>query len=116
MQSNKILLLDHHTDIFIWSGLEVAGEKYKHEREGLVHYALQKLIVGRFPMPQIMLFKVSTAATRLTPIAGSLFNGSLVPMPIGPVTQRLPRRAIGFISSTRRTNSTRKSETSCQIS
>lgn len=55
LQSSKVLLLDHHTDIFIWIGL---GAKHRtHLIRACKRYA-KKLASSRFPSPTIMTFSV----------------------------------------------------------
>ena len=57
LQSNKILLIDHHTDIFIWSGREVASPQYNDIRDAFNNYAIEES-KHRFPQPRIAQFKV----------------------------------------------------------
>jgi hypothetical protein len=71
LQSDKVLLLDHHTDvsfmqphicddsakIFIWSGRETTNEKFNYKREYCLQYATE-VSKHRFPQPQILQFKV----------------------------------------------------------
>jgi len=66
MQSNKILLLDHHTEIFIWSGLEVANSNEINDRKraACLRRALESAQY-RFPKPTILQFKESLPVTIL---------------------------------------------------
>jgi hypothetical protein len=58
LQSDKVLLLDHHTDVFIWSGRETTGEQHNWKRDVCSQY-IHSLVKHRFPQPNIMQFKVS---------------------------------------------------------
>eukprot|EP00027_Filamoeba_sp_ATCC50430_P003743 CAMPEP_0168553362 /NCGR_PEP_ID=MMETSP0413-20121227/7213_1 /TAXON_ID=136452 /ORGANISM="Filamoeba nolandi, Strain NC-AS-23-1" /LENGTH=589 /DNA_ID=CAMNT_0008584045 /DNA_START=297 /DNA_END=2066 /DNA_ORIENTATION=+ len=63
LQSNKVLLLDHHTDIFIWSGNLTLTEEYEEQRKNLLLLA-QELRKHRFPQPQILQFKENSSMAR----------------------------------------------------
>jgi len=61
LQSDKILLLDHQTDVFIWIGTQCSDSQnklsicMKYAVEGIKH---------RFPNPQILVFKESSSMAR----------------------------------------------------
>lgn len=55
LQSKHILVLDHHTDIFIWSGLDVAGPALDYVRQRCIQYALESS-AQRYPQPHIRVF------------------------------------------------------------
>jgi hypothetical protein len=57
MQSDKVLLMDNQTDIFIWSGRETIGPEFDVKRENLFKLA-KDLCKYRFPHPIILQFKV----------------------------------------------------------
>ena len=57
MQSDKVLLMDNQTDIFIWSGRETSSSEFDIKRENLLKFALE-LSKNRFPQPVIQQFKV----------------------------------------------------------
>jgi len=63
LQSDKVLILDHHTDIFIWSGLKRSSNDYNYLREYCLNY-IHSQITHRFPQPNIMLFKEGTSMAR----------------------------------------------------
>eukprot|EP01114_Cavostelium_apophysatum_P002146 TRINITY_DN11871_c0_g1_i2.p1 TRINITY_DN11871_c0_g1~~TRINITY_DN11871_c0_g1_i2.p1 ORF type:complete len:924 (-),score=187.79 TRINITY_DN11871_c0_g1_i2:24-2708(-) len=63
LQSNKILLLDHHTDIFLWSGMEVAGEAFASKRQTCLRRAAAAC-KHRFPRPHVMQFKEGSSMAR----------------------------------------------------
>jgi len=61
LQSNRVLLLDHHTEIFIWEGLNV------ERREQLLAMANQLAVDranNRFPRPYIMQFRERSSMAR----------------------------------------------------
>jgi hypothetical protein len=55
LQSKHILILDHHTDIFIWSGLDMAGPEFDLLRQRCIHYAID-ISMQRYPQPHIRVF------------------------------------------------------------
>jgi len=55
LQSNLILLLDNHNDIFIWSGKEVSGPEFDGKREKILIYA-KSISKNRIPNPRILNF------------------------------------------------------------
>ena len=60
---DRILLLDHHTHIFIWSGSQVAGKEYDETRKKLTEI-VKTWTVRRFPAPEIMCFKEGDSMAR----------------------------------------------------
>ena len=75
LQSNRILFLDHHTQVFVWSGRDVvrerivlrflsvifvvqAGKEFDVFREACRDKALQAAAM-RVPSPQILIFKAN---------------------------------------------------------
>ena len=63
LQSNMILYLDHHTDIFIWSGKDMMGNEYDALRQRCVQLA-NTFAIGRFPNPQLMSFYEGSSMAR----------------------------------------------------
>jgi major membrane immunogen (membrane-anchored lipoprotein) len=57
MQSDKVLMIDNQTDIFIWSGKETSSNEFNEKRENLLRLA-KDLSRNRFPQPVIQQFKV----------------------------------------------------------
>eukprot|EP01104_Vermistella_antarctica_P003382 TRINITY_DN13567_c0_g1_i1.p1 TRINITY_DN13567_c0_g1~~TRINITY_DN13567_c0_g1_i1.p1 ORF type:complete len:335 (+),score=85.03 TRINITY_DN13567_c0_g1_i1:84-1007(+) len=55
LQSRFVLLLDHHTDIFVWSGSATNTEEGNHLRKYAIRRAVE-LSQDRFPQPHIMQF------------------------------------------------------------
>jgi len=81
MQSNKILVLDHHDRVLIWSGQDVCGKEFDHVREAFQHYTY--LAVGnRIPTPTIALFKEGSSMSRF-------FISRLIPSHKDPVESQL---------------------------
>lgn len=58
LQSSKVLLLDHHTEIFIWFGKNQSEYTEKHLQ--IANNMAIERAQYRFPQPYIMQFKVST--------------------------------------------------------
>ena len=63
LQSNVILILDHHADIFVWSGHSVSGPEYDKIRSALVKI-LNERVKHRYPHPNIMLFNENDSMAR----------------------------------------------------
>ncbi len=63
LQSNFILILDHHTDIFIWSGFAVSSNGYDKIRNAL-KLIIQREVKHRYPSPNIMLFNENDSMAR----------------------------------------------------
>jgi hypothetical protein len=63
LQSHFILILDHHTDVFIWSGFSVSGGEYDKIRDAL-KLIVRNEIRHRYPAPNIMLFNESDSMAR----------------------------------------------------
>jgi hypothetical protein len=55
LQSRFVLLLDHHTDLFIWVGRQAQDSAQLVE---LCRQAAASLATQRFPQPQLMIFQV----------------------------------------------------------
>ena len=89
LQSNSVLLLDHHTEILIWQGREV-GEQEDRLLSVANDLAIQRA-ENRFPRPYIMQFKVCTYFSfyETNRSAGPLIHGTLVIMSFGSFPQRL---------------------------
>ena len=62
MQSTSVLLMDNHTDIFIWLGRGVTAETHGALIEQCQRYA-DSIAVDRFPQPYIMTFKVRSVCS-----------------------------------------------------
>ena len=63
LQSNSILILDHHTDILIWSGAEMKGIEYDVVRTTCIQM-VEQWCVGRYPYPNIMQFSEGDSMAR----------------------------------------------------
>jgi len=66
LQSDKVLLLDAHTDIFIWIGSSLSvddEENSSRQRNNLTTLALESAR-HRFPKPQILQFKEGSSMAR----------------------------------------------------
>lgn len=63
LQSNRILMMDTHTDIFVWSGKDVCGPEFDIFREACVSKAVQTC-EGRLPSPRILQFTEGSSASR----------------------------------------------------
>jgi len=61
LQSGKVLLLDHHTDMFIWIGL---GAKNRTHLVRVCKRYAKKLASSRFPSPTIMIFSEGASMAR----------------------------------------------------
>jgi len=48
--SDQLLLLDHHTHVFLWSGSKIAGKEYDETRQKLKDI-VKSWTVTRFPAP-----------------------------------------------------------------
>jgi len=65
LRSDGVLLMDHFTDLFIWSGYEVAARPDCDDlRVALVKRA-NNMSVGRFPAPELQMFKEGSSMARL---------------------------------------------------
>jgi len=62
-QSNRLLYLDHHTHIFIWSGSSVAGPEFDLYRSAWVQKA-ESSSSTRFPTPAVYVFTEGSSAAR----------------------------------------------------
>eukprot|EP01125_Pyxidicula_operculata_P007105 TRINITY_DN2419_c0_g2_i3.p1 TRINITY_DN2419_c0_g2~~TRINITY_DN2419_c0_g2_i3.p1 ORF type:complete len:663 (-),score=157.65 TRINITY_DN2419_c0_g2_i3:134-2122(-) len=63
LQSTNILILDHHTDIFVWSGSLVSGPEYDIVRQRCLQY-IDQVTMYRFPSPQVRVFKEGDSNSR----------------------------------------------------
>jgi hypothetical protein len=63
LQSNRILLLDHHTQILIWSGSQVSTHAYDAYRHACVDRATAHSR-HRLPRPEILTFNEGSSASR----------------------------------------------------
>jgi len=63
LQSNHILYLDHHTHIFIWSGMDAVGPQLDQIRNMALQEA-HNASAQRFSQPQIMLFNEGSSMSR----------------------------------------------------
>lgn len=52
LQSNRILFLDHHTHVLIWSGRDVSGPEFNAYREACRQRAIESS-AKRLPSPQV---------------------------------------------------------------
>jgi hypothetical protein len=60
LQSRFVLLLDHHTDLFIWVGRQAQDSAQLVE---LCRQAAASFATQRFPQPQLMIFQVRAFAS-----------------------------------------------------
>jgi len=64
LQSDKILFLDHHTHIFIWSGsLTIDNHDFEIIGENCASMA-KNILKQRFPIPEILSFKEGSSMAR----------------------------------------------------
>jgi len=63
LQNRNVIILDHFTDVFIWSGKDVVGAQYNSLREQCLRFITPKL-QSRFPQPQIMQFNEGSSMAR----------------------------------------------------
>ena len=63
LQQQRILILDHQSQILIWSGTQVAGPQYDAYRAACLDRALSASLY-RFPRPEILLFNQGSSAAR----------------------------------------------------
>eukprot|EP01130_Rhizamoeba_saxonica_P003457 TRINITY_DN1463_c0_g1_i2.p1 TRINITY_DN1463_c0_g1~~TRINITY_DN1463_c0_g1_i2.p1 ORF type:complete len:696 (-),score=124.12 TRINITY_DN1463_c0_g1_i2:78-2165(-) len=63
LQSRNILVLDHHTDILIWSGSYTTVPEYDYIREFCLNYA-KEVSARRFPQPEIRTFSEGESDAR----------------------------------------------------
>ncbi|KAL6065862.1 Sec23/Sec24 trunk domain containing protein [Balamuthia mandrillaris] len=61
LQSNFVLLLDHHTDIFIWIGNEAT---HRTDLVELCRRYASQVAKDRWPQPQLMIFKEGSSMAR----------------------------------------------------
>lgn len=60
---DRLLVLDHHTHIFIWSGSQVSGKEHDETRKKLQEI-VKSWAATRFPSPEIMVFKEGDSMSR----------------------------------------------------
>jgi hypothetical protein len=61
LQSNRILLLDHHTHVMIWSGSRMTRPEYDVFREACMA-RVAAATATRLPAPKVLVFKVSVVS------------------------------------------------------
>jgi len=81
MQSNKILLLDHHDRVFVWNGQEVCGEQFDHIRDAM-QVLIDESIQNRLPTPTISWFPEGSSMARF-------FISRLIPSHKDPIDRQL---------------------------
>ncbi len=113
LQSDKVLMLDHHTEIFIWSGREATAPDHNYKRDQFVQYAMEA-IKHRFPQPQIQQFKV-TIFTKCDLVKGREFHGKMATVPANPLSQGFTRRTGDLISTAGRARCPTTKQTYGQI-
>ncbi|KAG0623865.1 hypothetical protein M758_3G207500 [Ceratodon purpureus] len=65
MQSDSVIVLDHGTDVFIWTGLRVAADEAKNaEAQAACRTLAQELTEQRFPAPRMLSFKEASSQAR----------------------------------------------------
>ncbi|KAG0554331.1 hypothetical protein KC19_12G083000 [Ceratodon purpureus] len=65
MQSDSVIVLDHGTDVFIWTGLRVAGDETKSaEAQAACLTLAQELTEQRFPAPRMLSFREASSQAR----------------------------------------------------
>lgn len=63
LQSNRILFLDHHTQVLVWSGAHVAGPAFDVFRSACQQRAAANS-ANRLPCPRVLVFKERSSAAR----------------------------------------------------
>jgi hypothetical protein len=63
LQSNVILVLDAHSDIFLWTGRDVSGDEFAPLHRACER-AARSMGKGRFPVPSFLSFKEGSSASR----------------------------------------------------
>jgi hypothetical protein len=63
LQSNRILYLDHHTQVLIWSGADVASPTYQAYRDACIARA-HTTTQHRLPAPDILMFDEYSSQAR----------------------------------------------------
>eukprot|EP00164_Ancoracysta_twista_P010977 GFYU01016744.1.p1 GENE.GFYU01016744.1~~GFYU01016744.1.p1 ORF type:complete len:355 (-),score=94.46 GFYU01016744.1:247-1245(-) len=63
LQSERVLVLDHHSHILVWSGMSMVGPPGDALRQHALHYA-QEASKRRFPAPRIVTFNEGTSMAR----------------------------------------------------
>jgi len=63
LASDQLLLLDHHTHVFLWSGAKIAGKEYDETRQKLKEI-VKSWTVTRFPAAEIMELKEGDSMAR----------------------------------------------------
>lgn len=63
LQSNKVVLLDHQTDLFLWIGRNVPPAVASIQKAKCYEF-IQQITKERFPHPQVQEFKEGTSMAR----------------------------------------------------
>ena len=93
---DRLLVLDHHTHVFIWSGSQVAGSEFDAVRLQL-RQAIAEWAAARFPAPEVLEFKEGASMARwllarLDPASKDAPAGNLVAGLAGAVRGLLQSR------------------------